>query len=724
MSLALSLNAAIAGLQAAQNGLDVTSQNVANINTEGYTKKVHNQVSWVVAGNPAGVRTLAFDRVVDESLIKGLRGETGESKYLETKNQYMLRVVDLFGQPADNNSISHKVTDLKSAFDELSTNVSKISAQSNAVNAASGVASQFRELSTFLQEQRAATEDRIDSIADRMNTLLQNIDTLNTEISRIDMVGMQSSDGFKDQRDSALLELSGYLDITTFTRETGEVVVMTQSGTPLLHKDSSEISYALGGSNSAWTSHAGGEIGGFYAGEYDITNQIRSGELKGLIELRDETLPNMQSELDELAAVMRDELNQVNNSGTSFPSMTSDMTGSRTFMNSSAQTVRMKSGDVKLVITDSQGKQTAAGSLLRDLNMPAGGETVDEMAARMQTWLRDPSGGNLVNATVAVNGNGKFDIDLHSTEHSISFRDETSTDKGSEHQDAILEFDMDADGNYDTEHEGFSNFLGLNNLFDVPDRNWIYDSKMIGKGVNLGVSATATLSFSDEDGLRFGSINVEKNDTLHDIAAAINDDPSINTRLKATVVEENGQYRLRVMQLDSKEMAITEDTGTGLLDRLGIGASYVATSTNMNVRDAIENNPTEISKGAVQYDTSSGEYFVSAADNETAIQFSNVFEKEITFKGSGTLAAGGYTITDFATSFVSGAAEEADNVASLYSYQKGITDELTYRNAEVSGVNLDEELSQIMIYQNAYAAAARIISATQKLFDILDGALG
>lgn len=720
MSLALSLSAAIAGLQAAQNGLDITAQNVANVNTEGYTRKEHNQISWVVDGNPAGVKSLAFSRVVDESLILGLRSEVGSTEELAAKQTYMLRITDLFGSPSDNNSISHKVSDLKTAFDELATNVNNIASQSNAVNAALDIATQFREMSTFIQEQRSGTETRIDKIVDRMNVLLEQVDTLNNQISRIDTVGIDSADDYKDQRDQALLELSGYIDIKTFTRETGEVVVMTQNGTPLLTTEASEVSYAAGGNNSAWTSYDGGSISGIYAAGIDITNQIKSGELKGLIDLRDDILPNMQAELDELAYVMREQLNQIHNSGTSYPNMTYSMTGDRTFMDSANQSVRIADGDVKLVVTDANGEQVSSASLLSGLGMPAAGESIDSLAARMQTWLRSASGPNLTNATVAVDSNGQLDIDLHSTDYSLSFRDESSTDKGSDHTDALLEFDVDGDGTFDTEHTGFSNFFGLNNLFDDSAKSWIYDSQQIGKSTNLGVTTTATLSFSDEDGLKFGSINVVKNDTLYDIAEKINENDALNSRITASVIEENGQYRLRVMHLDSQEMAITEDTGTGLLDRLGMGRAYTAVSTNLTVDTDIADSPTMVSRGAVQYDETSGEYYLSSADNETAIAMSGIFDAAITFKGSGTLAGGDYTIIDFATSFVSDVAEEAESISTLYSYQAGITEELSQRNAEISGVNLDEEMARIMVYENAYAASARILTATEKLFDILN----
>ena len=69
MALTVGLQAALSGLAAAQGGIDATSHNVANVNTEGYTRKVFNQETITVAGRGCGVRVGTYSRKVDESII-------------------------------------------------------------------------------------------------------------------------------------------------------------------------------------------------------------------------------------------------------------------------------------------------------------------------------------------------------------------------------------------------------------------------------------------------------------------------------------------------------------------------------------------------------------------------------------------------------------------------------------------------------------------------------
>ena len=71
----------------------------------------------------------------------------------------------------------------------------------------------------------------------------------------------------------------------------------------------------------------------------DITSSIQSGKIKALIDMRDSTLPDMQAQLDQLATSMQSQVNQIHNRGTAYPDVVNNITGTRTFMSSSTQTV-------------------------------------------------------------------------------------------------------------------------------------------------------------------------------------------------------------------------------------------------------------------------------------------------------------------------------------------------------------------------------------------------
>ena len=125
MTLTLALNSAISGLSTAQAGLDTVAHNIANVNTEGFTRKILDPSSRVLAGTGVGVSVGDIRNQVDQNLLEDLRNEFGGFGLLQTKNTYFNRISDVFGTPQSNTSIAHTVNDLSNAFELLSTEVEK-----------------------------------------------------------------------------------------------------------------------------------------------------------------------------------------------------------------------------------------------------------------------------------------------------------------------------------------------------------------------------------------------------------------------------------------------------------------------------------------------------------------------------------------------------------------------------------------------------------------------
>ena len=78
MSLNIALANALTGLRVNQRALDVTAQNVANVNTVGYTRKIVEQSALVIGGQGAGVQISEITRRVHEYMIKDMRGSLSE----------------------------------------------------------------------------------------------------------------------------------------------------------------------------------------------------------------------------------------------------------------------------------------------------------------------------------------------------------------------------------------------------------------------------------------------------------------------------------------------------------------------------------------------------------------------------------------------------------------------------------------------------------------------
>ena len=118
MSLVGSLMSAMSALQATQAALRITSNNSANLNTEGYARKTVSPMTTVLDGEAAGVRLSEIQRTVDEPLLRQIRTHIAALAGQRMQNDFLGRTQQLFGTPADDSSISHAITDLGSAFED------------------------------------------------------------------------------------------------------------------------------------------------------------------------------------------------------------------------------------------------------------------------------------------------------------------------------------------------------------------------------------------------------------------------------------------------------------------------------------------------------------------------------------------------------------------------------------------------------------------------------
>jgi len=164
---------------------------------------------------------------------------------------------------------------------------------------------------------------------------------------------------------------------------------------------------------NSFNTYSGGDIGGIYIGDKDITGDFRSGEIAGLINIRDSSMPELQAEVDELTARTAAGLNEINSRGIPYPAMKSTYTSDKVFLNingnlsplvnpHNAQTpnIKIAAGDVKIIVFDAEGKEVASTSLVQDLGFTDGSiydglnfPDNDSLLATIQNWLSgDPSG--------------------------------------------------------------------------------------------------------------------------------------------------------------------------------------------------------------------------------------------------------------------------------------------------------------------------------------------
>ncbi len=431
MSINLALNSALSGLLTAQSALSVVSTNLSNINNPNYSAKTVNLQERVVGGTGAGVEVANVTRSVDEGLNATVRSALSQQNYLQTNSNFYTQIQNLFGQAGDATSISNIIQQLSSAMSTLAANPTTSAA--TVIQAGTNLTSSLQNMTKQIQSLRSQADVQIGTAVDTINNTLKNIVGLNDKISVMQANG-QSTDDLKDQRDKELSTLSQYMDYSSFTRSDGSISIFTTQGVPLLDGKAQTLSHVTAASVQPGMTIEGGNLQGILVNGTDISGQISSGSLASLFQMRDQTLTNLQSQINTVSQSLQDGLNQIQNRGVSYPNGGQSFTGTTSFSDPNDQKMSISGGDTAVVLLNSDGSEKARTSVktLMQGYMQANGQpitsswTPSQMATAMNGWLNTQFSTSGI-TYAQVNSTGNFSIQLPPTSNtSIAFRDQHS----------------------------------------------------------------------------------------------------------------------------------------------------------------------------------------------------------------------------------------------------------------------------------------------------------
>jgi flagellar hook-associated protein 1 len=163
MSLELAINNALTGLNVNQRALSVVSQNIANANTDGYTRKTLDQSAIYIGKEQlgSGVRIDDIVRKVDTYLQRSARTQTSVASNTNTIDEYMARVQTLLGQPGEKNTLDEYVTTFFNNMQSLAQTPERISFREIAMDSGENLAREISSLAYSLEDLRQQADDDI-----------------------------------------------------------------------------------------------------------------------------------------------------------------------------------------------------------------------------------------------------------------------------------------------------------------------------------------------------------------------------------------------------------------------------------------------------------------------------------------------------------------------------------------------------------------------------------
>ena len=299
----------LSSLRAAQLGLEIAGDNIANAATPGYTRRrleTRPGIPIPVVGGeiPNGVDIIRVRRQQDALIQGALERERGSLGFAEERLRNLQDVELAFGG-LEGNALTTRFSEFSTAFSQLAERAEDPARRRGAIDAAAALATGIRSTYDTLQQQRRDVDQNVRETVTEINRLSSELAELNRRISVSEDPG-QATSPLRDQRDQvteALRELTG---ATAYTDERGRV----------------QLQFADGGSlvvgETARTLEVTEDADGFarvVASGADVTGNDIGGRLGGLLLTRDTTIPQRQSELDALAVDLIDRTNALTTSG-------------------------------------------------------------------------------------------------------------------------------------------------------------------------------------------------------------------------------------------------------------------------------------------------------------------------------------------------------------------------------------------------------------------------
>lgn len=294
-----------------QLSMTVIAHNLSNVNTPGYTR----QRAYTASATPIemanfnignGVTTSRISHIRDLFLTQQYRRENRSVGEWNFKEKALSQIEAFFGEPNEN-GLGHSLDNFWGSWLALSNDPQSESARSAVVSNTRSLVNSLHSLDRQINDQLTATNSDIQSRVDQINQYTSQIANLNRIVVREELGGQRAND-IRDQRDYLLDQLSGIVDLTTREEPNGSVSVFISGLGVVENADS----FKLG----TMVNSTGDNV------KYDIVWEgtksrikITGGELKGLIDTRDEIIPTILDKLDQLAQALVTQVNSVHRGG-------------------------------------------------------------------------------------------------------------------------------------------------------------------------------------------------------------------------------------------------------------------------------------------------------------------------------------------------------------------------------------------------------------------------
>ena len=677
-----------------QNNIHIVSNNIANVDTPGYSRQTPNIVERDALnlapgqiGQGAWTKEVLrnFDYFVERNYLQKNSAQT------RAKSEYnMLQSVESVFNESNSNGISSLLSSFLSSWSTLASTPSKQPVREDVISSGQNLASTISQTEEYLSTYQSRIDTYIKQDVEKINELMQQIANLNKQINIYDVPGQNNANTLLDQRDQLVRELSGYVDVDIVNGGSGNYTIYTKAGHTLV-ENTTAFSLSFEGptskknlANPSVSTYDG--VAKFTGTSYnEYTLEFVSGGSVGTAQYR--------VSLDGGNTWMKDETGNDKLFTATDANNMADVDGLNIYFDG---TGNFGAGDRYEIVPKSAVYWVTPTT--QPLNISP------QLMSNGSENSRRLTGGSLAGYLYVRDydiGNYREQLDSFAKNLIWQVNREHSQGVGTVKNDYLqgtygVQQTSTALGSY-TSGLAYHDYLQSGNVMF-----YIYDS---ASGELATSSSYGSLDFG-------GGANFDPSvHSLDDVRDAINN--TFGSYLSASI--QDNKLVINTTSSDYK-FAVGGDT-SGLMAALGLNTFFAGDgSANISINETVSQNSNKLCAGAIN-----GAFEGNAGDNDVARAISGLIDKNVWIPGRGMSQGTETTLLSYYGTLVGKVGTDTRKASYTWEYEATLASDLDARQAEISGVNLDEELTLLIKYQNSYKAAAKLVTTADQMFQTLLG---
>jgi flagellar hook-associated protein 1 len=702
MSILGIIQAGSTGMSASQTVMRTISNNIANVNTPGYARERVSLEALAYGSGQGGVKVSSIDRVTDRYLDQSVRTAAGDAAYNSVLADYHGRLQSLLGKPDGSNTLASQVDGVFASLQDLSTAPTDAARRRDVTSKLGALLDSSGQLADNIQSLRTDANAQLSTTLTNVNDLLANLGELNDRIVEQTVTG-RGAGPLIEQRHQALTKLSQLVDVEAHDQSDGSMMISTRSGLVLLDKSVRRTfapSTAVVAAESTFPAIEIRSLNPVTGAELEtrqtLDDNLLGGKVKALIDLRDKELPQTATTIGQFVRSLSDEFNAVHNGLSTVPPPLS-LVGRNSGLTSADKA--NFTGNMKVAITDVDGKVLATATVNLSTKTTIA-DIMNDINAQLNA-LPTPYGvATLVDGTMTLTATG--------------------TGKG-----VIVADDPASPSNRGG--RSFAQVFGLNDLVRGTQPT-SYATGVAATDLHQMSAGSFKLNLRDTDNrlLMSDTITPVVGGTFNDILIQLND-PTKLGRYATFSLDAKGELKMTpLLAARSVALGVETDTtsrgstGVSFTNFFGISSSNTAQAAkSLKIRDDIKANPANMAMAKFDYGTAVGAVAVGKGDDRGANALRDIATKSIGFAAAGNVPAQSVSVSGYISSLIADVSGRASRAAQARDDSTALATAVSKQRDDYSGVNLDEELGNMVVYQNSYNASARLITTARDMYDTL-----